>query len=75
MYNIENILLFKKMAKEMNVSCNFLTNQLTCDLPEHTMDVVLKVRMRTGEHTFREDVYTCTLKYRRWNNELSPFGH
>ena len=37
------------------------------------MDVVLKVRTRTGEHTFREDVYTCTLKYRRWNNELRPF--
>ena len=26
-----------------------------------------------GEHTFREDVYTCMLKYRRWNNELRPF--
>ena len=71
MYNIENILLFEKMAKEMNISCHFLTNQLTCELPEHTMDVVLKVR--TGEHMFREDVYMCTLKYRRWNNELRPF--
>ena len=29
--------------------------------------------MRMGEHTFREDVYTWTLKYRRWNNELRPF--
>ena len=29
--------------------------------------------MRTGEHKFREDVYTCMLKYRRWNNELRPF--
>ena len=37
------------------------------------MDVVLKVRTRTGEHTFREDVYIHTLKYRRWNNELRPF--
>ena len=27
----------------------------------------------SGEHTFREDVYTRTLKYRRWNNELRPF--
>ena len=57
----------------MKVSCDFLTNRLTCELPEHTMDVVLKVRTRTGEHTFREDVYTCMLKYRRWNNELRPF--
>ena len=33
----------------------------------------LKVQMRTGEHTFREDVYMCTLKYRRWNHDLRPF--
>ena len=61
------------MAKEMNVRCNFLENNLTCVLPEHTMDVLLKVRTRSGEHTFQEDVYTRTLKYRRWNNELRPF--
>ena len=24
-------------------------------------------------HTFREAIYTRTLKYRRWNNELRPF--
>ena len=61
------------MAKEMNVKCNFLENNLMCVLPEHTMDVLLKVRTRSGEHTFWEDVYTRTLKYRRWNNELRPF--
>ena len=37
------------------------------------MDVLLKVRTKSGEHTFREDVYTRTLKYRRWNNELRSF--
>ena len=37
------------------------------------MDVVLKVRTKTGEHTFREDVYTCNLNYCRWNNQLKPF--
>ena len=61
------------MAKEMNVKCNFVENNLTCVLPEHTMDVLLKVRTRSGEHTFWEDVYTRTLKYQRWNNELRPF--
>ena len=61
------------MAKEMNVHCDFLANHLTCGLPEHTMDVMLKGRRRMGEHTFREDVYMQTLKYRRWNNELRPF--
>ena len=61
------------MAKEMNVRCDFLENNLTCVLPEHTKDVLLKVRTRSGEHTFQEDIYTRTLKYRRWNNELRPF--
>ena len=61
------------MAKEINVTCDLLTKQLVCELPYQTMDVLLKVRIKTGEHTFREDVYTLTLKYRRWNNDLKPF--
>ena len=58
------------MAKEINISCNLLTNQLVCELLEQTMDVLLKVRTRTGEHRFKEDIYTHT---KRWNNELRPF--
>ena len=57
----------------MNVTCNFVEHQLNCVLPANMMDVLLKVRMKMGKHTFREDVYTRTLKYRRWNNELRPF--
>ena len=61
------------MAKEMNISCDFVKHQLNCVLLANTMDVLLKVRTKSGEHTFREDVYTRTLKYRKWNNELRPF--
>ena len=61
------------MTKEMNVSCDFVKHQLNCVLPANTMDILLKVRTKSGEHTFREDVYTRILKYRRWNNELRPF--
>ena len=57
----------------MNVSCKLLMNQLVCKLPEQMMEMLLKVRTRTWEHTFREDIYTHTLKYRRWNNDLRPF--
>ena len=60
------------MAKEMSVSCDFLEHNITCVLQENTMDVLLKVRPKSREHTFREDIYTRTLKYRRWNNELRP---
>ena len=61
------------MAKEMSVTCDFIQHNLQCILPENTMDILLKVCTRSGEHTFREDVYTRTLKYRKWNNELRPF--
>ena len=45
------------MAKEMNVSCNFLTNQLVCELLEHTMDVFLKVRTKL-RNTHSEKIFT-----------------
>ena len=57
----------------MNVSCDFVEHQLNCVLPANTLDALLKVRTKLGEHTFREDIYTRTLKYRKWNNELRPF--
>ena len=56
-------LYYFKMTKEMNVSCDFVKHQLSCVLPANTMDVLLKVRMKSGEHTFREDIYMRTLKY------------
>ena len=31
------------MAKEMNVSCDFIEKKLDCVLPDSTMDVLLKV--------------------------------
>ena len=61
------------MAKEMSITCDFIQHDLHCVLLENTMDILLKVRTRSGEHTFREDVYTRTLKYRKWINELRPF--
>ena len=66
-------LYYFKMAKEMNVTCDFIQHNLHCMLPENTMDILLKACTRLGEHTFREDVTTRTLKYRKWNNELRPF--
>ena len=62
------------MAKEMEVSCDFIGKQLVCMLPNQMMDMLIKVHTKTGEHTFREDVYTCSLKYRMWNNQLRPFN-
>ena len=61
------------MAKDIEVSCDFVGKQLVCMLPNQMMDMLLKVHTKTGEHTFREDVYTHSLKYRMWNNQLRPF--
>ena len=61
------------MTKELSITCDFIQHNLHCVLPENTMDILLKVCTRLGEHTFREDIYTRTLKYRKWNNELRPF--
>ena len=61
------------MAKEMDISCDFVGKQLVCMLPNQMMDMLLKVRAKTGKHIFREDVYTHSLKYRMWNNQLRPF--
>ena len=71
---IKKYIIIIQMAKGMNVHCNFLENNLTCVLLEHTMDVLLKVQARSGEHTFQEEVYTRTLKYRRWNNECATIS-
>ena len=61
------------MAKEMEVSCDFVGKQMVCMLPNQMMDVLLRVHTKTGEHTFREDVYMHYLKYRMWNNQLRSF--
>ena len=68
------LLFICKMAKEREVTCDFVRKELTCTLPNQMMDMVLKVRTKMGEHTFREDVYTRSLKYRRSNYQPRPFG-
>ena len=57
----------------MEVCCDFVGKQLVCMLSSHMFVMPLKVHTKTGEHTFREDIYTCSLKYRMWNNQLRPF--
>ena len=49
---MKKLYIYYKMAKEMNIKCDFIEKNLMCVLPDHTMDVLLKVRTRSGEHTF-----------------------
>ena len=66
------LLLLSKMAKKIEVNCNFMAKQLVCRLSSGMMDM-LKIRTKLGEHTFREDIYTRSLKYRMWSNHQRPF--
>ena len=59
----------------MEVSCDFIGKQLVCTLSNQMKDMLFKVCMKTGEPTFREDVYTCSLKYRMWNNHIGLLDH
>ena len=57
----------------MEVSCDFVGKQLVGMLPNQIMDMLLKVHTKTGEHTFRQDVYICSLIIECENNQLRPF--
>ena len=50
-----------------------MEKQLICKLPSGTMDILLKIRIKLGEHTFWEDVYTHSQKYHMWNDQHKPF--
>ena len=70
---IYKIFIFVKMSKELVMSCDFPTKQLLCELPTNTMDVVLKICMRLGEHTFWEDLNSRMMKYQRWCDTTKSF--
>ena len=55
------MLLIYKMAKEMNVTCDFVEKQLVCELPEQMKDVLLKIRTKTGS-THLERMCTHVLR-------------
>ena len=44
------------MAKEMNITCDFVEEWLVCNFPEQMMDVLLKIRTRLGS-THLEKMY------------------
>ena len=52
------------MARSLNSRCNFKNGFFTCDLPEDT--VLLVVKVKTGNHTLVEDTEKQTEKFRPW---------
>ena len=54
------------MARSLNSSCDFENDFFTCDLPEDTVLLILKVKTKTSNHTLVEDTEKWTEKFRPW---------
>ena len=51
------------MARSLNSRCDFENGFLTCDLPEDAVLLILKVKIKTGNHTLVEDMEKQTEKF------------
>ena len=54
------------MARSLNSRCDFENLFFMCDLPEDAVLLVLKVKMKTGNHTLVEDMEKRTEKFHPW---------
>ena len=54
------------MARSLNSRCNFKNGFFTCDLPEDTILLVVKVKTKTGNYTLVEDTEKQTENFRLW---------
>ena len=54
------------MARPLNSCCNFENRFFTCDLPKDAVLLVLKVKMKTGNHTLVEDTEKQMEKFCPW---------
>ena len=54
------------MARSLNSRCNFKNGFFTCDLPEHAVLLVVKVKTKTGNHTLVKDTEKQTENFRPW---------
>ena len=52
------------MARSLYSRCDFENGFFTCDLPEDSMLLVVKVKTKTGNHTLVEDTEKWTEKFR-----------
>ena len=58
------------MTRSLNSRCDFENGFFTCDLPEHAVLHILKVKTQTGNHTLVEDMEKWTEKLRPWKKPI-----
>ena len=61
------------MARSLNSQSDFENGFFSCDLPEDTILLILKVKTKSGNHTLVEDTEKRTEKFRPWK-KLSKEG-
>ena len=54
------------MARSLNSRCDFENGFFTCDLPEDTVLLIVKVKTKTSNHTLVEDTEKWNEKFRLW---------
>ena len=58
------------MARSLNSKCDFENGFFTCDLPEDTVLLILKVKTQTGNYTLVEDTEKQTEKFWPWKKPV-----
>ena len=58
------------MARSLNSQSDFKNGFLTCDLPEDTILLILKVKTQTGNHILVEDMEKWTEKFGPWKKQV-----
>ena len=61
------------MARSLNSQCDFENGFFSCDLPEDTILLIVKVKTKSGNHTLVEDTEKWTEKFCPWK-KLSKEG-
>ena len=54
------------MARSLNSQCDLKNGFFSCDLPEDTVLLILKVKTKTGNHMLVEDAEKWTEKFHPW---------
>ena len=57
--------LFYKMARYLNINCDFSTGYLVCDIPRHTIEVKIKMKTRWVKHTLTHGKERRMEKFRK----------
>ena len=60
------------MARQLNATCNFNMGYLICDIPDNTIEVVVKIKTMFGKHTLVKDRERRMVKYRLWQKCNQP---